>query len=220
MSEHRSGAEERSDPGMPSEHRSGAEERSDPGMPSELVVLFRRAVDEFGRRVEAVRPAQWTAATPDTEWDVRALVNHVVGEELWTVPLADGATLDEVGDRFDGDQLGDDPVATWRRASGAAVAAVGEEGALDRIVHVSFGDIPGSEYVSQLTCDHLIHAWDLARAIGIDEGLHRELVDFAFDYLSPQADSWRGAGVFGPRVDVPEGADRQTALLALSGRRP
>ncbi len=187
---------------------------------SDLVWLFRRAVDEFSRQVEAVGPGQWTAPTPDDEWDVRALVNHVTVEDLWAPPLLDGRTLAEVGDRFDGDQLGHDPLATWRRASGDAVAAVGAHRVLERTVHVSFGDIPGREYVSQLTCDHVIHAWDLARAIGADERLEPELVEFAYGYLEPQADAWRGAGVFGPQVEVPDGGDRQAALLALSGRRP
>ena len=38
-----------------------------------------------------------------------------------------------------------------------------------RIVHLSFGDFPGGEYTRQLFADHLIHAWELARAIGADE---------------------------------------------------
>jgi uncharacterized protein (TIGR03086 family) len=187
---------------------------------TDLVGLFGKAVDEFGRRVQAVGEGQWTAPTPDEDWDVRALVNHLVVEDLWAPPLLDGLTLAEVGDRFDGDQLGDDPMATWRRASADAVTAVGRDGVLDRIVHVSFGDIPGREYVSQLTCDHLIHAWDLARAIGSDERLDAQLVEFAYGYLAPQVDAWRGAGVFGPRVDLAPGADRQSELLALTGRRP
>ncbi len=186
----------------------------------ELVPLFAKAVDEFARRVRVVGGDQWGAPTPDTEWDVRALVNHLVVEDLWAPPLLEGRTLAEVGDRFDGDQLGDGPVATWERASAGAVVAVEETGVLDRTVHVSFGDIPGWEYVSQLTCDHLVHAWDLARAIGADENLDAELVEFAFGYLEPQVDGWRSAGVFGPRVQVPGSADRQTALLALTGRRP
>ena len=186
---------------------------------SDLVHLFRKAVDEFGRRVEAVRPDQWQAPTPDTEWDVRALINHLVVECLWAPPLLDGLTLADVGDRFDGDQLGDEPQAVWRKAAAAAVQAVGAEGALERTVHVSFGDIPGHEYVSQLVCDHTIHAWDLAHAIEADERLDSGLVEFAHAYLAPQVDGWRAAGVFGPAVDVPTGVDRQSALLALSGRQ-
>ena len=187
---------------------------------ADLVTLFQRAVEGFGRRVAVVRPEQWGDPTPDEEWDVRALVNHVLVEDLWAPPLLDGLTLEEVGDRFEGDQLGDDPQGAWRKAAAEAVIAVSRPGVLDRTVHVSFGDIPGREYVSQLVTDHAVHAWDLARAIGADERLDPDLVAFAYEFLAPQVDGWRGAGVFGPAVELPAGADSQSTLLALTGRRP
>ena len=74
---------------------------------------YVRGMGEFDRRVRAVHPEQWANSTPCTEWDVRALVNHVVTEQLWAPLLLDGATVEDIGDRFDGDQLGDDPVAAW-----------------------------------------------------------------------------------------------------------
>src|SRR5215217_2149838 len=109
---------------------------------ADLVELFERAVTRFGDRV-AVIDDQWSASTPDSDWDVRALVNHVLSENLWAPPLLQGRTIAEVGDRFDGDQLGDDPQATWAAAAAASVASVRGDGALDRTVHVSFGDISG-----------------------------------------------------------------------------
>jgi len=186
---------------------------------AELVELFGRAVAQFGRHVPMVGD-RWRVPTPDTEWDVRALVNHVLGENLWAPPLLDGLTIADIGDRFDGDQLQSEPARAWDEATANSIVAVGAEGALDRTVHVSFGDIPGRVYVSQLVCDHLIHGWDLARAIGADETLDTELVDFAFDFLVPQVDGWRDAGVFGPRVELAGGADRQSELLAITGRDP
>jgi uncharacterized protein (TIGR03086 family) len=186
---------------------------------TDVVELFERAVDHFGRLVRQVGD-RWQAPTPDADWEVRALVNHVVSEDLWVTPLLDGMTLDQVGGRFDGDQLGDDPEAAWVEAARTSVAAVGEEGALGRTVHVSFGDISGKDYVSQLVCDHLIHGWDLARAIGADERLDPQLVEFSYGYLAPQAEDWRAAGAFGPRVELPVGAGRQAELLALTGRHP
>jgi uncharacterized protein (TIGR03086 family) len=186
---------------------------------ADVVDLFERAVDQFGRLVGQVGN-RWQAPTPDADWDVRALVNHVLSENLWVPPLLDGMTVGQVGGRFDGDQLGDDPVAAWDEAARMSVAAVGGEGALGRTVHVSFGDIPGKDYVSQLVCDHLIHGWDLARAIGADERLDPQLVEFSYGYLAPQAEDWRAAGAFGPKVDLPAGADRQAELLALTGRHP
>ncbi|HUQ62743.1 MAG TPA: TIGR03086 family metal-binding protein [Acidimicrobiales bacterium] len=186
---------------------------------ADLVELFNRAVGRFGARVAAIGD-QWSAPTPDAEWDVRTLVNHVLSENLWAPPLLSGSTIASVGDRFDGDQLGDKPDAAWTAAAASSIAAVADEGALNRTVHVSFGDISGQEYVSQLVCDHVIHGWDLDRAIGTEELIDSELVDFAYGFLLPQAEAWRAAGAFGPKVDVPESAGRQAELLALTGRNP
>ena len=188
-------------------------------MTPDLARLFERAVDQFGQRIRLIGD-KWQATTPDDDWDVRALVNHVLSENLWAPPLLGGKTVSDVGDRFDGDRLGDDPLVAWAEAARRSVAAVGEEGALARTVHVSFGDIPGYEYVSQLVSDHVIHGWDLARAIGTDERLDSELVEFTHGYLAPRADEWRSAGGFGPKVELPPEADIQAQLLALSGRDP
>jgi uncharacterized protein (TIGR03086 family) len=186
---------------------------------TDLVALHQRGVEEFGARVRAIGADQWRLPTPCAEWDVRALVNHLVGENLWVPPLLEGKTMEEVGDRFEGDLLGDDPKAAWEESAAGATAAVRQEGVLTRTVHVSFGDISGEEYVSQLTDDLVIHAWDLARATGSDERLDTELVEFVFAHLAPQVEQARAAGVFGPRVDPPPGVNRQTELLAMTGRR-
>ena len=91
--------------------------------------LFRRSVGSFGDRVHAIRDDQWTAATPCTEWDVRALVGHLVTEVAWVAPLIGGRSVADVGDELSGDLLGDDPKAAWDRYSGEADSAVGEDGA-------------------------------------------------------------------------------------------
>ena len=57
-----------------------------------------------------------------------------------------------------------------------ARAAVSEAGALDRTVHLSFGDTPAEEYIRQLFADHLIHGWDLAVGIGADRTIDPESV--------------------------------------------
>jgi uncharacterized protein (TIGR03086 family) len=181
--------------------------------------LYKRATAEFDVRVQAVPDDGWANPTPNTEWDVRILVNHLVSENVWVPPLLQGKTIAEVGDALDGDLLGDDPKAAWARSVEEAVQAVSERGALDRLVHLSSGDASGAEYISQVLTDHTIHAWDLARAVGADEQLDPELVEFSYSLLAPQVDDWRAGGAFGDEIYVPSDADRQTQLLALTGRR-
>jgi uncharacterized protein (TIGR03086 family) len=186
---------------------------------AKAIDMYRRAVDGFGQRVMAIGGGDWDRPTPCTDWTVRQLVHHLIYEELWAPPLLEGKTIAEIGDRYEGDILGADPQAAWKESADAALAAATPE-ALGRTVHLSFGDFPGEGYLGQLTADHLIHAWDLARGIGGDERLDPELVEFVHDFLAPQVEQWRGAGVFGPAVDVPADADLQTKLLAVTGRAP
>src|SRR5437868_13696997 len=175
----------------------------------DIPAMFRGAVAEFAARVRQIGDHQWQAATPDEDWSVRDLVNHVVGEDLWAPPLLAGSTIAEVGVRFDGDVLAADPKAAWTAASTGAVRAVEEPGAMDRTVHLSFGDFPGREYAMQLFADHLIHAWDLARAIGADEQLDSELVEACTTWFAPVEDAYRSAGATADRPPVPDGADAQ-----------
>lgn len=185
----------------------------------ELFELYRRSLAGFTNRVRLVEPGQWGAPTPCRDWDVRELVNHVVGEDRWTAPIFAGATIAEVGDRFDGDLLGDDPAGSATAAADEAEAAVAEPGALDRIVHLSFGDTPAEEYVSQLLADHLIHGWDLAVATGSDPRLDPEVVAACAAWFTEREDSYRQSGAIGPRVETDSG-DPQDQLIAAFGRDP
>jgi len=178
--------------------------------------LHRRAVEEWLHRVAAVDDGQWQRPTPCADWDVRALVNHVVGEELWTRPLVEGSTVEEVGDRFDGDVLGDEPRAVVARAAADAAAAMDERGPRGGLVHLSFGETPIDEYAMQLTADHLVHGWDLAAATGQDRALDADLVDAVGTWFQGMEELYRGAGAIGPRVGA--GGDAQTELLAAFGR--
>jgi len=185
----------------------------------DIPAMFRRAVGEFDARVRQIGDHQWQAATPNEDWVVRDLVNHLVGEDLWAPPLFAGSSIAEVGGRFDGDVLGPEPKAAWAAAAAGAVRAAGDESAMDRVVHLSFGDVPGSEYALQLCADHLIHAWDLARAIGADERLDAGLVESCATWFGAMEDAYRDAGLIGARPPAPGDADAQTLLLARFGRR-
>ena len=150
---------------------------------------------------------------------MRALVNHMVAENLWVPELLAGKTIAEVGDRFDGDVLGQNPVAAHKASAKAAIDAVNAPGALEAACAVSYGPVPGEVYIGHRFLDVLIHGWDLAKVTGQDTRLDPELTQACWDIVQPQTDMLRESGVFGPVVKVPPTADLQTRLLALLGRR-
>ena len=188
-------------------------------MSSTLLEQYEHALKEFGRRVEQVGDDQWGNPTPCTDWDVRALVAHVVDEQRWVPYLLGGGTVAAAGDRFADDPLGADAKAAWREASDAARAAFEADGALDEPVSVSSGETSARDYLWQMTVDAAVHAWDLARGIGADDQLDHELVRRIHHESDKDAEELAASGVYGEPVSVPAGADLQTRMLGLFGRR-
>ncbi len=184
----------------------------------DLIDIHARALAEFGRRVATLRPEQRHNPTPCTDWDVNTLVSHLVNEQLWVPPMLAGQTVEQVGDRFDGDLLGDQPVRAWQRAADAAHQAFAAPGALDRQVHLSYGDQPATEYLLEMVSDLVVHAWDLARGLGVDDRLNPDLVDLVYRRTEPNASALAASGLFADPVPVPDDAEQQTRLLGLYGR--
>jgi len=182
----------------------------------DLETLYRRSIESWTHRVISVGPEQWARATPCTDWDVRALVNHVLVEDLWTEPLMRGATIEDVGHRLDGDLLGPNPREAALDAAEQATQAVAEALPTNGMVHLSYGNEDMKEYVSQLAADHLIHGWDLAVATGGDTELDQDLVDDVSAWFAEREEIYRSAGAVGARAAA--GGDAQSKLLASFGR--
>ncbi len=184
-----------------------------------LIEGFERSTALFGERVAAVGADDWTNETPCTEWNVHDLVNHLVYELVWVPPLLAGRTIEEVGDKFDGDLLGDDPRAVYEAACTAALASARADGELENIVHLSFGDFPSSVYIGQLVNDLVLHAWDLAKGIGYDTDLPEDLVHACYEGAKPMEAMVRASGLFADPVDVGDEASLKEKYLGFFGRQ-
>ncbi len=185
----------------------------------DAVTLHRRTVEEWTSRVAVVRSDQWGLPTPCTDWDVRALVNHVAGEDRWTQPLLEGRTIAEVGDSLEGDLLGDDPAGAASLAAAQAVACAEQREVAGAVVHLSYGDEDASEYLRQLAADHLVHAWDLATATGGDRDLDPDLVTEVAGWYAAREELYRAAGIVALPIEG-EFDTPQDRLIAAFGRRP
>jgi uncharacterized protein (TIGR03086 family) len=184
----------------------------------DLNTLYHRTVESWADRVNAVGADQWDGPTPCREWSVRELANHVTGEDLWTPPLVQGSTIEEVGARFEGDLLGDDPIRESLTAAREAIRAVAGALPSGGTVQLSYGEEQMGEYVHQLAADHLVHGWDLAVATGGDSRLDPALVHEVAAWFADREELYRAAGVIGgPAAGT---GDPQGDLLAAFGRDP
>lgn len=184
----------------------------------DLAALHQRTVRVWLDYVDGVAADQWDKPTPCSDWDVRGLVNHVVGEDLWTVPLLGGSTIADVGDRFDGDVLGAEPTTTAREAGRAAADSVAGRIPAGGTVALSYGEESVDNYVSQLAADHLIHGWDLAVATGQDTTLDPDLVAQVGSWFAGWEAAYRQGGAVAGRARRSD--DPQEDLLLGFGRDP
>ena len=133
-----------------------------------------------------------------------------------------GLTIGQAGDWFEGDLMGDDASA-WpgllASSTEEAHAAVAQPGAVDRTVHLSFGDTSGQEYVVQLTADLAIHAWDLARAAGQDDTLDLGAAALLLPWAEANAGLLTASCMFGSPVDTRPDPPDDVRLPGLLGRR-
>jgi uncharacterized protein (TIGR03086 family) len=192
----------------------------------DLVGLFLMAQREFGARVHAVGADQWSATTPDTEWTVADLVEHLIDEHRWAAPLLHGQDYESAAKVVEGSRslpvdggVGANLAQEWDDAAAGSNEAFTAPGALDRDVDLSRGATPVRRYAEEMIFDLTIHAWDLAQAIGYPDPLPDDLVSATYARVADVGDL-SSSGLFKPPVDVPDDASTIDKLVAASGRTP
>ncbi len=180
--------------------------------------FFEQTLKHTNRAVIKIKPDQWHKSTPDTEWNLRTLLNHMVYELVWVPDLLIGKTVAEVGDKYEGDVLGKNPLESWRKAMHSAIASAYRVDPQSE-VHLSYGDVSAEHYIYENGGDIFIHGWDVAKAIGADDTLEPKLAEILYDKVLPRADEFAASGLFGTPIEVPDDADIATKLLALFGRK-
>jgi uncharacterized protein (TIGR03086 family) len=185
----------------------------------DLPEVHARALEHARRSVVGVGDDQWGSPSDCEGWTVRELVNHIVTGNYWAAELGSGFSIEAVGDRLDGDVLGTDPLRAYDDSALVAAAVFRAPGAMEAPCAVSYGPVPGEIYCGHRFLDVLVHGWDVASSTGQDTALDPELVEACFEVIEPQMEMLRGSGMFGTPAEVPEGASRQTQLLAVLGRR-
>lgn len=174
------------------------------------LVAHQRAQDVFAGVLAQVAPEQLSAPSPCTEWDAKAVIDHVIGGNQWVESLTGRPSA----------SLPADLSAAHALSAAAAQAVFAAPDGLTRTFQLPFATLPGAAFIGLRTSDVFTHAWDLAQATGqstdLDPELAAEALEAAHTRMSP---AFRGAGrPFGEEQPCPEGRSKADQLAAFLGR--
>ncbi|MFI5492260.1 TIGR03086 family metal-binding protein [Actinoplanes sp. NPDC051859] len=184
----------------------------------QLNALLNKSITEAAAVVRGVKPDQLSAPTPCTDWDVRALTNHLlqvasalhlagrrqtVPDELWGRDFMDEGWAD----RFDDEGR-------------AAAAAWAQPSAWEGMVSMGGAEMPAPMIATMFASDLAIHGWDLARATGQDYHCDDDVAEATCRFITDMAEQGRQMGIYATPVAVPDAAPALDRALALSGRDP
>jgi uncharacterized protein (TIGR03086 family) len=154
--------------------------------------------------------------TPCPDWDVRALLNHLLGVLTMFRDVATDGHADPA--LFERDLIGDDALGSFDRLAAQTVAAWRARG-LDGVAALPFGEAPAGFALGLPTMEMVVHGWDLAKAtnqtVTWDRSLLADILKFArATFTSAET---RGAN-FGPSIPVDDDAPTIDQLVGFLGR--
>lgn len=165
-----------------------------------------------------VGPDQFDRPTPCASWTVSSLIEHMIGSHGFFAAAMTGTPPPEGGPELTGHEL----VEAFQAASTRTLAAFDADGAMERTATVPFGTFPATVFIGFATNDTFTHAWDLARALGLDTDLAPDLAASLLEMSRTSIpESFRGpegAAPFGAEQPAPAGATNADRLAAFLGR--
>ena len=182
------------------------------------VGMFDRAVEKTRPVVAGISRDQLDGDTPCTEWSVRDLLNHLIGQYESVGTGAAGET--PTGER---DYTSSDHVAAFDGARARARAAFAAPGAMEKTFKMPWGDTPGQALLGLVIADTVVHGIDLARATGQQIATPDDVAEAVYGMTSGMMEpkgKFPRAGSFAPPIEVPEDAPIQDKMLAYLGREP
>jgi uncharacterized protein (TIGR03086 family) len=184
-------------------------------------IAFAGALQVAGAVVGELGPDGASNPTPCAEWDALTLAQHIIaivhrvaalpsGRDLTTLPaICDDVPLDDLVDAFAGASMVLEQ--QWR-----------DDDLLDRTMTLPFGQLPGSATMGVYAAELLVHAWDLAVAIGVEPVWRDDDVEAALAIVRAgiPAEPRDAQMPFDPVVAVPPAAPPIERLVAWVGRDP
>ena len=182
--------------------------------------MYARALEGTGTVVAGTRREQFSDPTPCTDWDVRTLLNHIIGGCITVAAGAEGRAVPIDGPD---DHTEEDHVAAFERAAADARRVFEAPGALEREFTLPWGNSPGAAALGLALADAVVHGWDLAQATGqrlpIDDDIAEAVYGMTSSMMQPNGSYPRGDSFKDP-VELGEDASPGEKMLAYLGRKP
>ena len=177
--------------------------------------LLQRADNQLRRIISELSPAQGGLPTPCSDFDLQALVNHIVYDlQVFTVMISGG----ERGSP-DVDLLGENWSAAYGSSADALLSAWQRRGTGGTLAS-RMGELPATWALGQHASDLVVHAWDGARATRHTQELDSELAEAALAWVRENLKPELRGQAFGPEIPVPENAPAYDRLAGFFGRQP
>lgn len=181
---------------------------------SDVSQRYGRLAEAFKSTIAAVPADAWESPSPCAGWTARDVVRHVFD----TQGMFLGFVGREVGDV---PSVADDPLGAWTAASAGVMRCLEDPAVANAEYKGMSGPSTFEAGVDQFLCfDLVVHAWDLARAAGLDHRMDPEEIAKVRAVAESFGPALRGPQAFGPEIEPPPGADEQNRLLAFLGRQP
>ena len=178
------------------------------------------AAEQASRIVDGTEPDQFGLPTPDAEWDVKTLLNHLV---LWTAySFERRARGEEVGPELTERDFTAEPdyAGAYRAQLDRALAAWAAPGIWDTEIDTGQSTMPARQMGEMILMEMVLHGWDLARATGQRFEVPEPVAETVAKAVGDTAELYRQYDGFAAEVDLAAGAPALDRALAVSGRDP
>ena len=185
----------------------------------------RAAADLATGPLRAVTPEQLTAPTPCSDFDVRAVIDHLA----WAAVLSQRAATrmpfeHDWSSLTPAPFLDGLPVEQWPAAVpvelDTAADAWADPAAWEGETELGGAPMPAAVVGPMMLAEFALHGWDVARAVGAPYDVPAELGEAVLAAVVPLAQMGRDGGWYGPEVPVPADAAAFDRALGLTGRDP
>src|SRR4029453_6794510 len=180
----------------------------------DATTALERAYDDLAKVVANLDAAQLALPTCSPDWDVKALLNHILGGGLMYAAVNAGEAASEDA----GDVVGDDPMRAIAEVARSNLESWCGAGALDGDRTYPWGTFPASAGLVINVSEVAVHAWDIAQATGQLASLDTDVATVVYDfYRHVPLDGYRAHGVFGAEGEVRDDAPVTDRLLGSLG---